>query len=190
MKDVLRARQPVGIQPLSPQQKWKTITVATVLLVPAYWALLAGLVAEATDDAASKAGQPNTAAALALGLAIIPFVFIVLAFMSGHPHAPGAVVKAMTLALLVGIPVSALAGDAVTGIVAGVGAGGIVALRMDVDHNWRARAIAVALASVYTFALVRTAGAMALLAAPVLPLTGIGVADHLAERRAASSPSP
>jgi hypothetical protein len=26
---------------------------------------------------------------------------------------------------------------------------------------------------------------MALLAAPVLPLTGIGVADHLAERRAA-----
>jgi hypothetical protein len=178
------ARRPAGIVPLSPQQKWKAITLATLLLVPAYWALLAGLVAEAVDDPKARAGEPNTAAALALGLAIIPFVFVVLAFVSGHPRAPGAVVKAMGLALLVGIPVSALAGDAVTGIVAGVGAGGIVALRMDVDHNWRARAVAVAAATLYTFVLVRTAGAMALLAAPVLPLTGIGVADHLAERRA------
>lgn len=182
------AQRPAGVEPLSPQQKWKTITIATLLLVPAYWALLGGLVAEATDDTKSHVGQPNTAAAFALGLAIIPFVFIVLAFMSGHPKAPGAVVKAMTLSVLVGIPVSALAGDAVTGIVAGVGAGAIVALRMDADHNWRTRAVAVAIASIYTFALVRTAGAMALLAAPVLPLTGIGVADHLAERRAASSP--
>jgi hypothetical protein len=179
------ARRTVGIQPLSPQQKWKAITVATVLLVPAYWALLAGLVAEATDGPSSPAGEPNTGAALALGLAIIPFVFVVLSFMSGHPHAPGAVVRAMGLALLVGIPVSALAGDAVSGIVAGVGAGGIVALRMDVDHTWKARAIAVALATLYTFVLVRSAGAMALLAAPVLPLTGIGVADHVAEHRAA-----
>jgi hypothetical protein len=185
MRGGTRARQPAGIEPLSPQQKWKAITLATVLLVPAYWALLAGLVAEATDDPKSHVGEPNTAAAFALGLAIIPFVFIVLAFMSGHPRAPGAVVKAMTLALLVGIPVSALAADAVTGIVAGVGAGGIVALRMDVGQNWRTRAIAVAIATVYTFALVRTAGAMALLAAPMLPLTGIGVADHLAERHAA-----
>ena len=37
----------------------------------------------------------------------------------------------MGLCLLVGIPVSALAGDAVSGIVAGVGAGGIAALRAD-----------------------------------------------------------
>jgi hypothetical protein len=185
-----RSRRPVGMEPLSPQQKWKTITVATLLLVPAYWALLAGLVAEATDHPTSHVGEPNTTAAFALGLAIIPFVFIVLAFMSGHPKAPGAVVKAMTLSVLIGIPVSALAGDAVTGIVAGVGAGGIVALRMDVGQSWRARAIAVAIAALYTFVLVRTAGAMVLLAAPVLPLTGIGVADHLAERRAVSSSSP
>ena len=41
----------------------------------------------------------------------------------------------MGLCLLVGIPVSAFAGDAVTGIVAGVGAGGLVALRRDVLHS-------------------------------------------------------
>jgi hypothetical protein len=174
-----------GIEPLSPQRKWQTITVATLLLVPAYWALLAGLVAGASDSASDRTGAPNTAAAFALGLAVIPFVFVVLAFMSGHPRAPGAVLKAMGLALLVGIPVSAVAGDAVTGIVAGVGAGGIVALRADVPHSWKARAIAVLAASLYTFVLVRTAGAMALLAAPVLPFTGIGVADHVSERRQA-----
>ena len=46
-------------------------------------------------------------------------------------RAPGGRLRAMGLCLLVGIPVSALAADAVTGIVAGVGAGGIVALRAD-----------------------------------------------------------
>jgi hypothetical protein len=183
--EVIRARHSTGgsgIEPLSPQRKWQTITVATLLLVPAYFSLLAGLVAEASDAPEAQAGAPNVAAAFALGLALVPFVFIVLAFMSGHPRAPGAVVKAMGLALLVGIPVSALAGDAVTGIVAGVGAGGIVALRADTGHSWKARAVAVLAASVYSFVLVRTAGPIALLAAPVLPLTGIGVADHWSER--------
>ena len=142
--------------------------------------MLAGLVAVAADDGPDNRGA---AAAIAFGLALIPFVFIVLAFMSEHPRAPGAVIRAMGLALLVGIPVSAIAGDAVTGIVAGVGAGGVTALRSDADHNWRARAIAVAAAAVYTFVLVRTAGAVALLPAPILPFTGIGVADHLSERR-------
>lgn len=172
-----------GMEPLSPKRKWQTITLATLLLLPAYWALLAGLVAGASDSPETRAGAPDTAAALALGLALIPFVFLLLAFMSGHPRAPGAVIKAMGLALLVGIPVSALAGDAVTGIVAAVGAGGIIALRADAAHRWKARALAVAAATIYAFVLVRSAGPIALLAAPTLPLTGIGVADHLSEWR-------
>jgi len=179
-----RPRRPQGpsataVQPLSPKRKWQAITLATLLLVPAYWSLLAGLVSVATPGS----GGPDPAAALALGLALMPFVFIVLAFMSGHPHAPGAVVRAMTMAFLVGVPVSVLAGDAVTGIVAAVGAGGMFALRMEPEHSLRARAAAVAFAVVYTFVLARTASALALLPAPVFPLTAIGVADHLVERR-------
>lgn len=172
----------VGLEPLSPRRKWRAITLATLLLVPGHWLLLAGLVSVAADD---ESGGPNPAAALALGLAIIPFVFLVLAFLSDHPRAPGAVLRAMGLALLVGIPVSAVAGDAVTGIVAGAGAGGIAALRADEAHTWRSRAVAVAIAAVYTFVLVRTVGALALLPAPILPLTALGLADHWAERRAA-----
>ena len=176
----LRQQQSGGVEPLSPQRKWRAILLATLVLVVAYWAMLVGLVMFASDD---PGDGPQAAAVLTFGLALIPFVFIVLAFSSGHPRAPGAVVKAMGLALLVGIPVSALAADAVTGIVAGVGAGGIVALRADEDHNWRARAIAVGAASAYTFVLVRTLGELALLPAPIFPFTGIGIADHLSERR-------
>jgi hypothetical protein len=178
------------MQPLSPQRKWRAIMVATLVLVPGFWALLAGLVAGAADDSAGREAAPNVAIALAVGLAVVPFVFVALAFLSEHPRAPGAVLRAMGWALLVGIPLSALAGDAVTGIVAGVGAGGIQALRMDDPQNWRARAWAVVVASVYTLVLVRTAGALVLLPAPIFPLTAIGIADHLSERRAEQAASP
>jgi hypothetical protein len=167
-------------EPLDPRRKWLVITIATILLVPAFWALLAGLVADAVDTAE----EPAAPGALALGLAILPFVFMTLAFGSGHRRAPGAVLKAMGLCLVVGLTVSALAMDGVTGIIAGVGAGGVVALRADEDHSRRYRILAVVAATLYTFVLVRTVGAMALLPAPVLPLTGIGVADHLSERAA------
>jgi hypothetical protein len=95
----------------------------------------------------------------------------------------------MVLAIVVGVPTSALAADAVTGIVAGVGAGGIAALRADDAHSWRSRALAVAFAVVYTFVLVRMASALVLLPAPIFPFTAIGIADHLSERRRADEPS-
>ena len=174
------------MDPLSPKRKWQAITLATLLLVPAYWSILAGLVAAASD---APAPLPNPAASLAFGLALIPFVFVVLAFVSEHPRAPAAIWRALVLTVVVGACVSALTVDAVSGIVAGVGAGGVVALRADADHNWRARALAVGFAVVYTFVLVRMASSLALLPAPIFPFTAIGVADHLSERRRALEPS-
>ena len=88
------------------------------------------------------------------------------------------------MTLVVGIPVSALAADAATGLVAGIGAGGIAAIRADLLHSWRARALGVAAASLFVFLAVRTAPEAAILVAPCLPFTAIGVADHLSERRA------
>ena len=175
-----RARTTAPLEPLSPQRKWRAITIATLILVPGWWMMLAGLVAGASDD---PGGSANPGASIAVGLAIVPFVFVALAFLSEHPTPPRAVLQAMGLCVLVGIVVSALAADAVTGIVAGVGAGGVVALRADEAHTWQSRAIAVALAAVYTFVLARTAGPIVLLPAPAFPFTAIGVADHLSERR-------
>ncbi|MGH2806190.1 MAG: hypothetical protein ACRDKT_02835, partial [Actinomycetota bacterium] len=95
-----------------------------------------------------------------------------------------AVLRAMVLCLLVGIPVLALAADAVTGLVAGIGSGGVVALRQEPTHSTKARWIAVLASALYAFVVVRFGGTAALLTGPVLPFTAIGVADHLAERRA------
>jgi hypothetical protein len=175
-----RKSKPQGLDPLPPMKKWRAITVATLVLVPGFWAMLAGLVAGSSK---AETGGPDPGAAIALGLALIPFVFLSLAFMSEHPRAPVAVLKAMGLCLLVGITVSAVAADAVTGIIAGVGAGGVVALRADMAHNWKSRAVGVLIAALYTFVLVRLAGPIVLLPAPVFPLTAIGIADHLSERK-------
>src|SRR4051812_17140540 len=176
----------MNLEPLSPRQKWRAITLATLLLVPAYWSLLAGIVASAS---AHPENGPNPAAALAFGLAIVPFVFIVLAFMTEQPRASTAALKAMGLAVVVGVPVSALAGDAVTGIVAGLGAGGIAAIRCDASQgpSWKGRAIAVVMTVVYPFVLVRAAYALALLPAPIFPFTAIGIADQYAEAKHANA---
>jgi hypothetical protein len=181
MSTTIRSRKAAlaGAAPLPPSRKWRAITLATLLLVPAYWAILAGAVSAASDHGPAPAAGPL----IAFGLVLIPFVFLVLAFLSEHPRAPGAVVKAMLLAIIVGIPVSALAADAVTGMVAGIGAGGISALRADQYPVGRARAIAVLAASVYIFIMVRAAGELAIVVAPALPFSSIGVADHLVERR-------
>jgi hypothetical protein len=177
-----------GTWPLAPRRKWRAILLSTLLLVPAYWALLAGVVSVASETG----GAPNPGAWIAFGLMLVPFVFIVLAFSSEHPRAAAASAKAMALALLVGIPASALAADAVTGFVAGVGAGGVVAMRADLDRSWKARALAVLIVTVWAYLTVRVMPEAALLLAPVLPFTSVGVADHLLEirreRRAAPHP--
>lgn len=176
-----RSGRDAGIlEALPPRIKWRAILLGTLAFVPAYWGILIGFVAGATDDP----GGPDPAASFAFGLALIPFVFIVLAFASQHPRAPMAVLKAMGLSLLVGITASAVAPDVVTGLIAGMGAGGIVALRADRDHETRYRILGVLLAAAYAFLLVRVADGAVLLMGPVLPFTAIGLADHLAERRA------
>jgi hypothetical protein len=168
-----------GAEPLPPRRKWRAITLATLVLVPAYWAILAGVVSAASDEGPAPAAGPL----IAFGLALIPFAFVVLAFLSEHPRAAGAAVKAMLVAIAVGIPVSALAADAVTGMVAGLGAGGIYALRTDQYRVGKARALAVLAAAVYVFIVVRAAGELGILVAPALPFTALGVADHLVEWR-------
>lgn len=178
------ASSPTGMQPVSPQRKWRAITVATLVLVPAFWSMMAGLVALATDDRdVSDPAGLSPAAAVAFGLAVIPFVFVVLAFMSEHPRPPAAVLRAMGWSLLVGLLVAGFVGDPVTAVVAGVGAGGVAAMRRDDDGDTRPRILAVVVASLYTLLLVQMVGGVALLPAPIFPFTAIGVADHLAERR-------
>ncbi len=89
----------------------------------------------------------------------------------------------MGLFLLVGIPLGAF--DIVTGLVAGFGAGAVVAVRADEHHTRLSRVVAVALAVVYTFVLVRFVEEAALIAAAILPFLSVGMADSFTEWRAA-----
>src|SRR5262245_30929278 len=84
---------------------WRAILIGTLLLAPAYWALLIGVVSAASTKSGAVAAPGLW---IAFGLMLVPFVFVVLAFASGHPRAPGAVAKAMALAVAIGVPVSAL----------------------------------------------------------------------------------
>lgn len=180
---MLRWRGPSSppLEPLAPQRKWRAILIATLLLLPSYLGIVVGLVAVASD----KPDAPPAGPPIAFGLGLLPFVFIALAFLSSHPAAAGAAAKAMGLSLLVGIPVAALVPDAVTGLVAGIGAGGAAALRPEPHATWKARALAVLAVSVYASSMVRIVPDVTLLLAPSLPFTCLGVADHLAETRRA-----
>ena len=113
-----------GVEPLSPQKKWRAITIATLVLVPAYWAIPDGLRRLGRSD-----GDDGTRRRpVAFGLVLIPFVFVALAFLSDT--LPGAFVRPLGLCLLVGVPfASALAGGVVAGVVAGGGGGGVAVPR-------------------------------------------------------------
>jgi hypothetical protein len=176
-----RGSGPGGIEPLSPQRKWRAILIATLLLLPSYWGIVSGLVAVASEDPDAPPAGPL----IAFGLGLLPFVFVALAFLSQHPRAPSAVLRAMGLSLLVGIPAAALAPDAISGLVAGIGAGGAAALRPDATQAWKARALGLIAVTAYVFVMVRVVPDVALLLAPTLPFTCLGVADHLAETRRA-----
>lgn len=174
-----RASSAPSLEPLPPRKKWRAITIATLALLPAYLSIVVGLVAVASD----RQDAPPAGPAIAFGLGLLPFVFVALAFLSSHPRAPGAAAKAMALSLLVGIPVAAIFPDAVTGLVAGIGAGGAAALRPEPDGSWRARALGVAAVSAYAAVMVRVVPDVTVLLAPTLPFTCLGVADHLREQR-------
>ncbi len=146
------------------------------MLAFSYWSIVYAFVGAA-------AGTVDPLPPLALGLGLAPFVFVTLAFLSRHEGAPGAVLRAMLWAPLVGVSTFVLAREVVTALVAGFGAGGGVSLRAEPIHKGWWRPAAILTVAIYTFVLVRTVPPMAVFGAPFFPLFALGAADLLAERR-------
>jgi len=168
---------PATSLPIIGRRKLVALTVATVLLVISYAGILGAFVASGLDEG------PNPGPALALGMAVLPLVFATAAYLSLDPRAATAVLKAVGLFFLLAVPVSALAQDAVSGLVAGFGAGAVVAVHRLPAHTWKSRAIAVGAATVYVFFLVRILPPLGIASAPLLPFTAVAVADYILERR-------
>ncbi len=164
-----------GERELTPRRRWLAIGVATVPLLFSYLTLAAALI---TTEEESPVG----AGGAALGLGLVPFVFILLAFVSNHPQAPIAVLKAMGVFLLVALPIGLAA--PVIGISLGYGAGGIMALRAHPEHPRKHRWIALGITAVYIVFLLFVSPPAGLFSGGVLPLLSLGFADTFSEGRA------
>lgn len=162
-----------GKEPLTHRGRWLVITLATVVMGFSFWSFVAAARGEA--DLTADTGL------LALGLALAPIVFLVLAFGSRHPNAPIAVLKAMGLFVVVGAPLGLL--DVVVGVSAAYGAGGVAALRREPEiHSLRWRIVAVALMTVYLVVIIVVPDFQAM-SGWILPFTVLGIADQIHEAR-------
>lgn len=135
----------------------------------AYSALLSALADDTIDDSLRTA-------AFGVGLIIVPFVFLVLAFGSRHPRAPGAVLRSLGVWVLVGVVISAR--SIVLGLVVGFGLAGMLSLRTDHPGAQRARLWALLFAVLYVVMLIVVAPGIGLFAAGTVPLIALGFADQ------------
>ena len=166
-------------RPIDARGRWIALAVATVVLQFAYWPIVASVIG---------AEQEATSGGLWLGLGITPMVFLVLAFVSRNPRAPGATGRAMGLFLLLALSLGLI--NIVVGLAAGFGAGAAAALRREPElHGLRARVIAVIGVSVYLIVLQLLAGfadglgQFAFMSGAVVPLAVVGLADEVSESR-------
>jgi hypothetical protein len=163
---------------VTPRSRWFAVIAASMLMQLPYWVATFAFVAAHEDE-------PVPGAPVLFALGFVPLVFLLLAFGSRHPRAPGATLKAMGLFLLVTPPVVLL--NPVVGLVAGFGAGGILTLRPpDLPRVTRTRVVALALACVYLYLLlvVFGAGVFAIVSGAALPFGVLGIADELLVGRA------
>lgn len=123
-------------------------------------------------------GEPVIDPALvAVGIALAPFVFVVIALVSRNPRGPRMVLISMGLLLLLGLSLGLLA--PVLGAAAGFGVGTALCLQLpDIPGQMRRRLLAVTFAVVYTFALLVVATPAGVLTGAVVPILMVGFADE------------
>jgi len=152
------------------------ITAATVVLQFSYWFILEGAAPAEADEASGGL--------IAIGLSLVPVIFLVLAFGSRHLRPTSAVLRAMALFLVVGVPLAVL--DVVVGLTLGYALGGLSALRTPEPSEGvvRARLIAVGAGILYLIVVRWLSPGFALFTGAVIPFALLGLADQSLEGRA------
>ena len=164
-------------EPIDLRRRWLAISLATVVAQFAYWPVIASL--GTTTEGERVVVWPL----VAIGMGIVPFALLALAFLSRQPNPASATLKALGLFILVGPPLVVLL-DPLVGMVAGLAAGGLGALQRDETvHRLSWRWIAVAVLTVYIVVLVLVAPDFALVSGAVLPFGVHGLVDQAAETR-------
>lgn len=127
-------------------------------------------------------GQETTFAGGLFGIALglVPGVFAVAAFVSVNPRVVAATLIATIIWLVVTVPIAI--GNIPTGLVAGFGAGGVIAFRLGERNTRGSRVVAVLITVFYTMVLQRFLPTVGLFAAAPLPFLAIALADIYKER--------
>jgi hypothetical protein len=167
--------------PLDPRRKWLAVGFATVVTLPAFWLLVAAIVAADPDnDFDAPVGV-----FVGIGLALLPLALFVLARMSRHGQPVRAAALGGTIAIVLAGALSFALREPLSPLVAGLGAGAVIALRAHPDTTTTARSIAVTVATAYSVAMVWFLPQLALGLSPMLPLAAVAAADGYMARRAA-----
>lgn len=166
-------------RPIDARGRWLALIAATVVYQFAYWPIVTSVI-----DAQATSGG------LWLGLAVTPLVFLVLAFVSRNPRAPGSTARAMGLFLVIGLTVGLA--NIVVGLVAGFAAGAAATLRREPEvHGLSNRIVGIAVVGSYVIVLSLLTsvaggiGGFTVMSGAVLPLAIIGLADEVSEVRSA-----
>ncbi|MDY7105264.1 MAG: hypothetical protein S0880_29105 [Actinomycetota bacterium] len=167
---------PVGEEAWSEQlrrRNWMAIAFATLVMMVSYFAYAAGFAGTEDDP---DAINPT---AIGFGLALAPFVFVILALVSGNFGGTRRVIGAMGLLLVAGLAFGLL--SPVLGAAVGFALGGAVTLKEPPVHrvlSWRLWSVALTL--VYTFVLLVAVTPAGVFTGGVLPLVLVGFADEYA----------
>jgi hypothetical protein len=163
----------------SYKRSWLAIGLSTIVLMVSYSSLLVAIVATRSDT--PEASGPT----FALGFALVPVVFVAVAFLSGRRNAPTSVLKAMGVWLLVALPLGLF--NPVFGLCVGYGMGGVLTLKENDTDRWQTRTIAVLLVATYSLAMLWVIPAVGLLSGGISPLASLGLADYYTRNRAQSA---
>jgi hypothetical protein len=182
---------PVPGERISARRKWAAVGAATFLLAGSFWVVLLAFhiwLGDLTiEEIEAGVEVPITAAVsgtLAGGFALMAAGFVALALISRRPRPWRAISLAWLLGAAMWLLIPFVAGEPYTPMVAGFGAGGLVALRAEPEHTLGRRAVAALLITFYVFLLLRLYLLAGVVAAPLLPLPALAWADAMAERRA------
>ncbi|HXV71833.1 MAG TPA: hypothetical protein VEB69_10570 [Acidimicrobiia bacterium] len=156
------------------RRRWLAVSLATIMMIASFVVFVYSLAAASGNENAYAGGL------LGIGLGLVPAVFAVAAWASQNPNT----IKSTVFATLLWFAAFLLFGyfSLPVALVAGYGAGGVVAFRLHPDNSRRTRAIAVALCVVYTGALLTFSTTLGLFAGAALPFLAIVLADLYEER--------
>jgi hypothetical protein len=161
------------------QPRWSALGWGALIALVAYWAIVLGFVVPEYDGGGIHLSDEVTAGGpLLVGLLLVPVTLVAITLVSGRDHTLRAIAAATATAGVVGVAVAVVA-TTPAGVVAGIGAGTILAMPGGASSRYRWWYLAAAVTISLVIHLLEPQ--LSLFVSGVLPVVAIGVADAAAD---------